>query len=61
MITCSNASGRLGLTDRQRDKPQVDRTRNVILPACRADGSRIASLEKSGKKKYDLLVVEVRP
>jgi Tol biopolymer transport system component len=46
--------------DREGQKQQIDGTKNVILPAWSADGSKIAFLQKSGKNKYDLFVVDVR-
>jgi Tol biopolymer transport system component len=61
MIAYTNASGRLALMDREGQKQPIDGTKNVILPAWSADGSKIAFLQKAGKNKYDLCLVEVRP
>jgi hypothetical protein len=47
--------------DREGQKQQIDGTKNVILPAWSADGSKIAFLQKAGKNKYDFFLVEVRP
>jgi Tol biopolymer transport system component len=56
-----NQSGRLALIDELGRKQQIDGTKNVILPAWSADGSKIAFLQKSGKNKYDLFVADVKP
>ncbi len=61
MMAYANQSGRLAILDQQGQKQQVDGTKNVILPAWSPDGSRIAFLQKTGKKKYDLFVVTVGP
>lgn len=61
MIAYANAAGRLALMDREGQKQQIDGTRNVILPAWSADGAKIAFLQKAGKNKYDLCIVDVRP
>ena len=61
MIAYSHASGRLGVMDEQGNKQQVDGTRNVILPAWSPDGSKIVFLQKAGKNKYELCVVNVTP
>jgi hypothetical protein len=39
----------------------IDTTRTVILPAWSSDGAKIAFLQKSGKNKYGLFMVDVRP
>lgn len=59
MMAYGNQSGRLALLDRQGQKQEIDRTKNVILPAWSNDGSKIAFLQKAGKNKYDLVVVKV--
>lgn len=59
MVVYANASGRLAVMDEQGNKQQVDGTKNVILPAWSPDGKRIAFLQRSGKNKYDLFVVNV--
>jgi WD40-like Beta Propeller Repeat len=60
IMAYGNQSGRLALIDEQ-GKQQIDATKNVILPAWSTDGSKIAFLQKAGKNKYDLFVVEVKP
>lgn len=61
VMAYANQAGRLALMDQQGQKQQIDATKNVILPAWSSDGSKIAFLQKAGKNKYDLLVVNVRP
>jgi hypothetical protein len=61
IVAYSHASGRLAVMDEQGNKQQVDRTRDVILPAWSPDGSRIVFLQKAGKNKYDLFIATVTP
>lgn len=61
VIAYAHPSGRLAIMDEAGNKQQVDGTRNVILPAWAADGSRIAFLQKAGKNKYELFTVKVTP
>jgi hypothetical protein len=58
MIAYANRSGRLAVMDRQGEKQQVDSTKNVILPAWSPDGSKIAFLQKAGRK-FELFVAGV--
>jgi len=58
-IAYVNASGRLAVMDKDKNKQQVDGTKNVILPAWSVDGSKIAFLEKAGKNKYELYFAAV--
>lgn len=61
MIAYVNDSGRLSVMDLQgKNKQQVDGTKNVLLPAWKADGSKIAFLQKTGHNTYDLYVADVR-
>ena len=59
MLAYTNRAGRLAVMDRQGQKLQVNDTKNVVLPAWSPDGSRIAFLQKAGKNKYELCVVNV--
>jgi len=61
MMAYGNQAGRLALIDREGQKQEIDATNNVLLPAWSNDGSKIAFLQKSGKTKYDLFVVAVKP
>lgn len=59
-IAYVNDSGRLAIMDvKGTNKQQVDGTKNVLLPAWKADGSKIAFLQKAGRNKYDLYVADV--
>lgn len=57
-IAYVNASGHLAVMDKDRNKQQVEGTKNVLLPAWSTDGSKIAFLQKAGKK-YELYVAGV--
>lgn len=61
IMAYGNQAGRLALIDAQGGKQQIDATKNVILPAWSPDGSKIAFLQKAGKNRYDLVVVDLRP
>jgi Tol biopolymer transport system component len=61
MVVYANRSGRLAVMDQNGQKQQVESTRNVILPAWSADGSKIAFLQKAGKNRYELFVAGVTP
>ena len=61
MLAYTNRSGRLAVMERQGQKQQVNDTKNVVLPAWSPDGSRIAFLQKAGRNKYQLCVVNVKP
>jgi hypothetical protein len=58
-IAYVNSSGRLAVMDKDRNKQQVESTKNPILPAWSTDGSKIAFLQKAGKNKYELYVAAV--
>ena len=61
MIAYVNDSGRLSIMDVQgKNKQQIEGTKNVLLPAWKADGSKIAFLQKTGRNTYDLYVADVR-
>ncbi|MGH9408784.1 MAG: TolB family protein [Vicinamibacterales bacterium] len=60
MIAYVNASGHLAIMDLQRNKQQVESTKDVLLPAWSDDGSKIAFLERAGRNKYELYVATVR-
>jgi len=58
-IAYVNSSGRLAVMDKDKNRQQIESTKNVILPAWSVDGARIAFLQKAGKNKYELLVANV--
>jgi hypothetical protein len=60
MIAYANQSGHLALMDQQGQKQQIDATKNVLLPAWSADGTKIAFLQRAGKNKYDLFIANLR-
>ena len=44
--------GRLMLLDREKHKRAIAGTRDALLPAWSIDGSRLAWVQKTGRKKY---------
>ncbi len=50
---------KLTLLDKQGNKLEVAGTSDVLLPAWSTDGKRVAFLQKTGKKKYTLMLVDV--
>jgi hypothetical protein len=60
LIAYRSPAGRLNIMDEQGRKQEVANTKDVLLPAWSADGSHIAFLQKSGKNKYALVVVDVK-
>jgi hypothetical protein len=58
-IAYVNESGRLVLFDRQRHKQTIAGVKDALLPAWTEDGSRIAFLEKTGRKKYTLMAAPI--
>lgn len=60
MIAYRNQAGRLSVMDAQGQKQEIAGTKDVILPAWSADGAKIAFLQKSGKNKYDLVIVNMK-
>jgi hypothetical protein len=60
MIAYRTRSGRLGIMDETGQKQEIGDTRDVLLPAWSADGSKIAFFQRTGKTKYNLVVVRVK-
>ena len=60
MIAYRNQAGRLSVMDEQGQKQEIAGTKDVILPAWSADGAKIAFLQKSGKNRYDLVIVNMK-
>ena len=50
-------SGRLVLLDRAGHKRRLDGVKDTVLPAFSSDGTRIAFLQKVGRKRYVLKTV----
>ena len=59
LIAFAATDGKLFLMDAQGRKQEVPGSKGVYLPAWTMDGKRIAYLEKSGRKKFVLRVVDV--
>jgi hypothetical protein len=58
-IAFTDRDGRLFLFDHQKRKQAVSSARDAVLPAWTADGSRLAWAQKSGRRKYALMVAAV--
>ena len=52
-------NGRVTVMDGQGEKREVPGSKDAVLPAWSADGTRIAWLQKDGKKKFSLQVARV--
>jgi hypothetical protein len=60
VIAYANKSGRLVIMDSKGKKQELTETKDAILPAWSPDGSRLAWLQKDGKKKYELRIAKTR-
>lgn len=49
----------LSITRVGGDTQEIDQTRNVLLPAWSPDGTKIAFLEKTGRRKFELRQINV--
>ena len=54
-------NGRVMVMDERGEKREVPGSKDAILPAWSADGTRIAWLQRDGKKKFTLQVARVEP
>lgn len=54
-IAYTDRDGRLMLLDQGRHKQAVSVATDALLPAWSIDGSRLAWVQKSGRKKYTLV------
>lgn len=52
--------GKLVLMDVSGKKQEIDGTKDALLPMWSTDATRLAWLQKDGKKKYELKVAQVR-
>lgn len=58
-IAFADREGRLVIMDEKGGKTRVADSKDVVLPAWSDDGSRIAFLQKSGKKKFKVMVASL--
>jgi hypothetical protein len=58
-IVFSDAKGRLFFFDRQKRKKAVPDTRDSLLPAWSPDGSRVAFLQRDGRRAYRVMVTAI--
>jgi len=61
LIAYATPDGHIAVMDEQGAKQEIADTKDALLPAWSADGSKIAFLQRTGKRKYDLVVVDVKP
>jgi hypothetical protein len=59
LIAFANTSGRVVIMDEQGRKQEIASSKSALLPAWSDDGKRLAYLEKTGKNKAVLRIVEV--
>lgn len=60
LIAYATRDGHLVIMDGNGGRNEVAGTSDVLLPAWSEDGSKIAFLKKSSRRKYDLLIADVR-
>ena len=58
-LVFSDRPGRLFLLDQQKRRQAIDGGRGAALPAWSDDGSRIAFLQKSGRRRFTLKIVDI--
>ncbi len=51
--------GRLFVLDQKKHKKSIAAVKDALLPAWTADGSKLAYVQKSGRKKYTLAWVAI--
>ena len=59
LIAFSNPAGRLVIMDDQGRKQEIASSKSTLLPAWTDDATRLAYLERTGKDKVVLKIVEV--
>jgi hypothetical protein len=59
LIAYSNRDGRIVIMDDQGRKQEISSSKSTLFPAWTEDGKRLAYLERSGKNKVALQVVDV--
>jgi hypothetical protein len=58
-IAFADREGRLVVLDQEGAKTRVADTKDVLLPAWSDDGTRIAYLQKSGRKKFTVMIASL--
>jgi hypothetical protein len=58
-VAFTDRDGRLFLFDQTKHRQSVGGAKDALLPAWTADGSRLAWAQKSGRKKYTIVVATV--
>jgi len=60
LLAFADEKGRLVLMDSQGRTRQVKKTKDVLLPAWSEDGARLAYVQKSGRDRFAVRVIEMR-
>ena len=60
MAYCTPNSGRIVVMDETGTKQEFDDTKDAVFPAWSPDGTRLAWLQKDGRKKYQLMVAKIQ-
>jgi hypothetical protein len=55
----ANKSGRVVIMDAKGTKQELDGTKDSLLPAWSTDATRLAWLQKNGKKKYEVKIAKI--
>jgi hypothetical protein len=59
LIAFANRDGRLVIMDDQGRKQEISSSKSALLPAWTSNGTRLAYLEKTGKNKFALKIVDI--
>jgi hypothetical protein len=60
-IVFADSEGRLVFLDQHKHKRVMIGSKDAVLPAWTTDGTRVAFLQKAGRKKYHLVTVTIAP
>ena len=60
IVFAAPKSGRVFLMDESGSKKEIAGSKDAVLPAWSPDGSKVAWLQKDGRKKYQLVVANVQ-
>jgi hypothetical protein len=61
LIAYANRDGRVSIMDQEGRKKEIAASKSTLLPAWTDDGKRLAYLERTGKNKFALKIVDITP